>query len=830
MGEARDVIGERYGDAVHDAQGPGLQDQDQGRAGGPRGDPADVVPRDPDSLAGMLKPEELRLYRLIWQRALASQMAAKELETTTVELAAGRYELRASATRTLFDGFARVYTEGRDDGADEDDETAALPALAEGDATDRPRGHARPSTSRSRRRASPRRRSSRRSRSTASAARRRTRRRSRRSSTAATSGSRSAGCTRSPSRASSPTCSSSTSATTSTSSSRRAWRRSSTRSPAASAQWVPLLRAFYGPLRDRVDEKRRELKRARLHHRGDGRGLLRGPPDGHPARAQRPVPGLLAVPRAQGDRGRCPATSRRPRRAPARSARSAARARSSASAAGSGRSSAARAIPTATTSRRTARRRPTRCRSRSTAPRTATATSCRVARGAPGTSSAGARATRSATSRPTTSRSAALHDADDGPLARKGEAAICLVCGAASDTGPDDIAPGERSRAARPIRAPLARPGARRRPGGGGTARRAADAAAAHGRPATVARARSSRPPRRDRGRGLTLRPIRPLQRFLRPSTRATPRRTPCGPMRRPSVPTSTGWPSAGVDWRRRRGPTCAPTSPSSGPAPPGRRSPSGWPRSARSTASPPARAGRRATRGARSPRRACRGACRACSRSSRSSGCSRPSTRRPPTRRVTGGPRAILAAALALRDRALVETAYAAGLRISELAAADLGALDLRRGEIRVLGKGRKERIGLLGRPAARPCATYLEDGRRSLLAPASARRADPLPTRSSSTTAARPLGVRGLRFRLDRCPARRAAAAASRRTRCATRSRPTCSTAARTCASSRSCSATRAWRRPRSTPTSRRLACAPLPGGPSARAPRPAPPSPRP
>ena len=56
---------------------------------------------------------------------------------------------------------------------------------------------------------------------------------------------------------------------------------------------------------------------------------------------------------------------------------------------------------------------------------------------------------------------------------------------------------------------------------------------------------------------------------------------------------------------------------------------------------------------------------------------------------------------ALALRDLALVETAYAAGLRISELAAEELASLELRRGEIRVLGKGRKERVGMLGRPA---------------------------------------------------------------------------------------------------------------------------------
>ncbi len=73
---------------------------------------------------------------------------------------------------------------------------------------------------------------------------------------------------------------------------------------------------------------------------------------------------------------------------------------------------------------------------------------------------------------------------------------------------------------------------------------------------------------------------------------------------------------------------------------------------------------------------------------------------------------------ALAWRDRAIVETAYAAGLRISELAAADLGSLDLRRGEIRVLGKGRKERIGLLGRPALEALDAYLADGRPVLLA----------------------------------------------------------------------------------------------------------------
>ena len=119
--------------------------------------------------------------------------------------------------------------------------------------------------------------------------------------------------------------------------------------------------------------------------------------------------------------------------------------------------------------------------------------------------------------------------------------------------------------------------------------------------------------------------------------------------------------------------------------------------------------------------------------------------------RTAVGDPdRAALRTALALRDRALVETAYAAGLRISELAAADLGALDLRRGEIRVLGKGRKERVGLLGRPARAALAAYLEDGRPTLLERRHGAAAPPVEVFLNHLGG--PLGVRGLRYRLDR------------------------------------------------------------------------------
>jgi len=117
---------------------------------------------------------------------------------------------------------------------------------------------------------------------------------------------------------------------------------------------------------------------------------------------------------------------------------------------------------------------------------------------------------------------------------------------------------------------------------------------------------------------------------------------------------------------------------------------------------------------------------------------------------RSGAAPATDLTVAIALRDRALVETAYAAGLRISELAAADLGSLDLRRGEIRVLGKGRKERVGLLGRPARAALAGYLEDGRPILLERRRGGAEEPPPEVFLNHLGA-PLGVRGLRYRLD-------------------------------------------------------------------------------
>jgi DNA topoisomerase-1 len=134
MGEARDVIRGRFGDAYAMPRGRTYRTRTRNAQEAHEAIRPTSFRRDPESIGAQLGRDETRLYRLIWQRAVASQMAAKDLETTTVDLVTGPYELRATATRTVFDGFARVYTEGRDEDGEEEQERT-LPPLGEGDAT-----------------------------------------------------------------------------------------------------------------------------------------------------------------------------------------------------------------------------------------------------------------------------------------------------------------------------------------------------------------------------------------------------------------------------------------------------------------------------------------------------------------------------------------------------------------------------------------------------------------------------------------------------------------------------------------------------------------------
>ncbi len=95
--------------------------------------PTDAL-RTPDSVARYLQPDELKLYRLIWQRFVASQMMAAIFDQTTIDIEAGQFMFRASGAVQKFDGFLRVYEEGRDEKNEEDEEAALkLPVVNRGD-------------------------------------------------------------------------------------------------------------------------------------------------------------------------------------------------------------------------------------------------------------------------------------------------------------------------------------------------------------------------------------------------------------------------------------------------------------------------------------------------------------------------------------------------------------------------------------------------------------------------------------------------------------------------------------------------------------------------
>ncbi|WP_414464599.1 type I DNA topoisomerase [Hyphomicrobium sp. DY-1] len=105
--------------------------------------------RKPDQVRKHLEKDQAALYDLIWKRTIASQMAAADIEQTTAEIdvkgSDGKaYGLRANGSVLMFDGFLKVYEEGRDDRvrtiekgkddtADEDDDSRRLPPLAVGD-------------------------------------------------------------------------------------------------------------------------------------------------------------------------------------------------------------------------------------------------------------------------------------------------------------------------------------------------------------------------------------------------------------------------------------------------------------------------------------------------------------------------------------------------------------------------------------------------------------------------------------------------------------------------------------------------------------------------
>ena len=95
-----------------------------------------AVERTPDSVHTFLSPDEFRLYKLVWQRFVASQMNPAVFDQTTIDITAGDYLFRATGSVEKFNGFRAVYEEGKDEKAEmaEDEELKhRLPAVEQGE-------------------------------------------------------------------------------------------------------------------------------------------------------------------------------------------------------------------------------------------------------------------------------------------------------------------------------------------------------------------------------------------------------------------------------------------------------------------------------------------------------------------------------------------------------------------------------------------------------------------------------------------------------------------------------------------------------------------------
>ncbi len=136
LGEVRDFIGGNYGQNYlpekpnfYKTKG-GAQDAHEAIR------PTDAN-RTPDSLKSYLDNDGYRLYRLIWQRFVASQMSPAIFDQTTIDIKAGRFMFRASGSVQKFDGFLKVYQEGRDEkveaGSEDSDEELSLPKVEKGE-------------------------------------------------------------------------------------------------------------------------------------------------------------------------------------------------------------------------------------------------------------------------------------------------------------------------------------------------------------------------------------------------------------------------------------------------------------------------------------------------------------------------------------------------------------------------------------------------------------------------------------------------------------------------------------------------------------------------
>lgn len=131
LGEVRSYIAQNYGERYLPAKARYFRSRKDAQDAHEAIRPTSSA-RRPEEIRQFLGDDEFKLYKLIWQRFVASQMQAALLDQTVVEIAAGPYLFRASGSVLKFDGFLKVYEEGRDDKTEEEP-AASLPPLTRGE-------------------------------------------------------------------------------------------------------------------------------------------------------------------------------------------------------------------------------------------------------------------------------------------------------------------------------------------------------------------------------------------------------------------------------------------------------------------------------------------------------------------------------------------------------------------------------------------------------------------------------------------------------------------------------------------------------------------------
>jgi DNA topoisomerase-1 len=129
----RGYIGQRYG-AQYIPDKPNFYRSGKQAQGAHEAIRPTSLERDPESIARYLQSDELKLYKLIFDRFVSSQMTQAVYDRTTADITSGESVFRATGQVMKFDGFMRVYIEGQDDPSAEGDDDGTLPQLDEGDA------------------------------------------------------------------------------------------------------------------------------------------------------------------------------------------------------------------------------------------------------------------------------------------------------------------------------------------------------------------------------------------------------------------------------------------------------------------------------------------------------------------------------------------------------------------------------------------------------------------------------------------------------------------------------------------------------------------------